>query len=311
MNSVFKLDLPMCEKLTYIVLTKYADSNKRAWPGYETLAEDVSCSKRRVIDAVTNLVKCNLVVKQKRGNRSNVYLVCPPDYYRKPEDELEIDDDTPGEAPGKGGGEKPAPREGGRVQNLHAEGADISPSGCTACTVGVQNLHPISTSTSTKDHLSSSGVKNRQAEKERGPSNIKTKPGTGGAKKHAPDMNDASRIKILFKKKGFQVSDTIIYDYLSRYDAVEVEAAVMHTDFKLSRNPLAVISSNLAKGRYLIPVAEERRTELPPPEPPEPSLAEQKAIMALRKKAREGLLGKASLPVEPVKAPQATCSTHA
>jgi hypothetical protein len=64
-----------------LAITRYAGSNNRAWPAYETLAIDVNCSRRRVIDAVDLLQCCKLIEKRKRGNRSNAYLVYPPDYF--------------------------------------------------------------------------------------------------------------------------------------------------------------------------------------------------------------------------------------
>ncbi len=64
-----------------MAITRYAGSNNRAWPAYETLADDVNCSRRRVIDAVELLERCKLIEKRKRGNRSNAYLVYPPDYF--------------------------------------------------------------------------------------------------------------------------------------------------------------------------------------------------------------------------------------
>lgn|GEM_PF-2998269 len=64
-----------------MAITRYAGSNNRAWPAYETLADDVNCSRRRVIDAVDLLQRCKLIEKRKRGNRSNAYLVYPPDYF--------------------------------------------------------------------------------------------------------------------------------------------------------------------------------------------------------------------------------------
>jgi len=78
---VFTLNLPPIEKLTYLAITRYAGANNRAWPAYETLAADVLCSKRRVIDAVNLLQRCRLIEKRKRGNRTNTYLIYPADYY--------------------------------------------------------------------------------------------------------------------------------------------------------------------------------------------------------------------------------------
>ncbi len=76
-NDLFSLDLPMCEKLVYIALCRYAGSNNRAWPSYATLCKDVSCSRTRVIAAVRKLCLAGLIKKEPRGNRTNVYSLYP------------------------------------------------------------------------------------------------------------------------------------------------------------------------------------------------------------------------------------------
>jgi len=79
--------LPSVEKLIYMALIKYAGTNNRAWPCYETLARDASCSRRRAVYGVDLLCKCKLVVKERRGNRSNIYMVYPPSFYCCTEEE--------------------------------------------------------------------------------------------------------------------------------------------------------------------------------------------------------------------------------
>jgi len=63
-NGIFDTDLPTTEKCVYMALTRYAGSNNRAWPSYDTLAKDCSCSRRRAISAVDVLTSSGLVEKR-------------------------------------------------------------------------------------------------------------------------------------------------------------------------------------------------------------------------------------------------------
>lgn len=81
-NDVFKLPLTPTEKLTYILLVRYADSNHRAWPSYERLAREVGCSRRQVIKCVRSLNDNGLLKKEARPNQSNVYLIYPSRFFK-------------------------------------------------------------------------------------------------------------------------------------------------------------------------------------------------------------------------------------
>ncbi len=96
--------------------------------------------------------------------------------------------------------------------------------------------------------------------------------------------------------KGFRVNDAVIIDYLGKYDLQAIKGAIFCTDFAAARNPLAVISSNLARGKYVIPTAREAPEAAPPLEPPARNPGEEEAILELRKQAREGLLNKTKQP---------------
>ena len=80
-NDVFDLPFEPIDKLTYIVLVRYADSQLQAWPSYVTLAAKVGVGKKRVIEAVKKLIDCRLLEKHPRGNRSNLYLVYPVRFF--------------------------------------------------------------------------------------------------------------------------------------------------------------------------------------------------------------------------------------
>jgi hypothetical protein len=66
-----------------LALTRYAGASNKAWPAYNTLARDVSCCKRKAFDAVDTLINCGLVEKKCRKNRTNVYLLYPPECFKK------------------------------------------------------------------------------------------------------------------------------------------------------------------------------------------------------------------------------------
>ncbi len=83
-----EFDLTPIEKLTYIVLCKYANKTGEAWPFYNTIADGVGCSRRAAITAVARLVEVGLVEKiaqytQSGDQTSNRYIVYHPEQLRK------------------------------------------------------------------------------------------------------------------------------------------------------------------------------------------------------------------------------------
>lgn len=257
-NDVFELPLPSVEKLIYMALIKYAGTNNRAWPSYETLARDASCSRRRAVYGVDLLCKCKLVVKERRGNRSNIYMVYPPSFYCCAEEETDNLKKMKSEHP-----EKP------RVQNLHPEGATSALSGCTQCTLGVQDLHPNINNNIIKNNNTHKQVKNEEEEK-----NLYI------------NENDIETIKKAFKAKKAVVRDSVILKMLEQYPVKDVQAAIKSTDFDQARNPIAVIKWMLKEGSYVMP-AEEKAAEIIPDYYVEPvddefvkkSIREAKALM--------------------------------
>ena len=303
MNDVFKLQLRTIEKLTYIALTRYADTKNRAWPKYETLAKDVSCSRKRVIKAVYTLIECGLVEKRERPTRTNIYLVYPPEYFRKPLEENqnpslpgqklasrddkgvtssnpEVENDPNQNQTGvtsrHPGSENNTSKIQSGVTPEHLQSEPGTPLEGTAVTAGVNLGHPISTSTSTKDHYSST----KQA-------------GTEEKIILKPNRHDIDTVVKAFKSKGVQVQKAVIEDMLCKYSVKEIKGAIQCTDFTVSRNPLAVINKLLSTGNYVMP-ADREKPEPPPVQYQE--LGDEEAIRQMIKSAREGLQKKITAP---------------
>ncbi len=254
--------MPAVEKLTYLALTRYAGTNNRAWPAYETLAGDVSCGRKRVIEAVNRLVECKLVEKQVRGNRTNVYLVYPPEYYCE-------NNNT------ENGGVVRASLDESRVSTEHPEGGPGTPRECREDTLRVSTEHPKSTTIITKEKHS---LNNNRENEEGAPLN----------KEKGEEGPEA--IRNAFRLKGVQVGDGMIGELLKSYDLTAIMAAIRGTDFNAARNPLAVIKWILSTGSYVVPVVKK---DLPPPETRPPNPKEEAQIRQMIRETRAGLLGQA------------------
>ena len=247
-SDVFSLPLPGPEKLIYMALIRYGGSNNRAWPNYDTLAKDASCSRRRAIDAVARLCSCRLIAKENRGNRSNVYMVFPPKYYCENYNENSFSEIKKGaeSAPQNNNvvpvyqnkGEQTAPLENSRVQNLHAEGAVGAPSECSDNTVSVQQVHPNINNNNNKNIIT-----NREDESDYNSLNS--------------NSDDVEKIKKAFKEKRSMVRDIVIDELLKEYPVKDIKAAIKCTDFEQARNPIAVIKYMLKEGSYVMPVEGE------------------------------------------------------
>ncbi len=268
MNGIFKLNLPTIEKMTYMALTRYADNNNRAWPKYETLAGDVSCGRKRVIQAVSRLIACKLIVKHERKNRTNLYLVYPPEYFcEKTEDE-------------DNRGVERTPRAETGVSTEHPEGVEKTPPGCPQVTLRVSTEHPISTNISTSDNSSSTNK-------------------TGSEKREIVKTEisekEIDKIRRAFKSKGVQVNDSVICELLNKYALRSITGAIHCTDFTQARNPIRVIYWMLETGAYVVPVEEESTAALRP----DPVLTpeDEASVRQLIKEAKQGLLKKTARPV--------------
>jgi len=280
-NDVFGLPLGSTEKLIYIALTRYAGSNNRAWPKYETLAKDASCSKRRAVYAIEELCKCRLITKETRGNRSNVYVVYPPKFYCAVETDNKDQEIKQGaqNAPQndevsplyQNQGEKSAPSKKSRVQNLHPEGATPAPQDCSPCTLRVQEVHPNINKNSNRNINTSQTEQDDERETS---SNNKTETKT----------KDIETINKAFKAKQATVREDVITSLLDIYPVQDVKAAIQGTNFEEARNPIAVIKWMLKEGCYVMPVETENiHKPLEYEEPPEVDDEEVRKMFAQAK----------------------------
>ena len=256
-NDVFDLDLPAIEKLLYIDLIRYAGSKNRAWPSFEKLASDAGCSPRKAKYAIAVLIESNLVAKERRGNRSNLYIVYPPKYFRKIEGEestvhqMHIVDENKA-----------------IVHDVHNEGAPDAHPLCTTCTTDVHHVHTINNNNIIKNNNT-----HKQVEKEE-ESNL------------CISELDIEAVKKAFKAKKVAAKDKVILNLLEHYPVKDIKAAISSTDFNQARNPIAVIKWMLKEGSYVMP-EENKAAEIIPDYCSEPvddefvkkAIREAKALM--------------------------------
>src|SRR5690554_2422727 len=82
-NIIFSLEISVYAKLVYVYLNKCADEEGQAFPSYNTIAENCSCSRRKAIEAIKELKEiCLLEVQQRKiikegkpSNTSNLYTI--------------------------------------------------------------------------------------------------------------------------------------------------------------------------------------------------------------------------------------------
>lgn len=63
-TKLYQTELPHRAKLVYIYLHDRMDSEKKAWPGLNTIASDLSISRSTVKRAVRDLEKAGLIRKE-------------------------------------------------------------------------------------------------------------------------------------------------------------------------------------------------------------------------------------------------------
>lgn len=218
-----------------------------------------------------------------RGNRSNVYLLYPPEYYCEESSEI-----AQGEcgAPLENNeanlsqikGESHAPLEMPRVNVVHSEGEQDAPSGCTENTLRVNAVHLKSTTISNKEnHSLKSNPKNEESDLFSKDTSKKIK------------ENEISDIRKVFTGKGVQVSDKMIVSLLKEFDPKAVKAAIKSTDFKAAINPLAVIKWMLANETYVMPIEPESTLPLREEEAVVNSPEDEESIRSMIKEAKNGL----------------------
>lgn len=253
-NEVFNLPLGPIDKLTYLALVRYADTQQRAWPSYNRLAADVGIGKKRAIEAVKTLTECHLLEKRVRGNRSNVYLVYPARFFCAEKKADGSEDDAPA------GGVLETPLTDQVVSLEHSQGVHGTPSECPTDTLRVSEEHPISTNTSTKKNTLSSLEPERENTLIPKDQKIET---------------DLETVREIISRKGYQVNDWVMKEMLEQHTVEEVTAAIECTDFKKARNPVAVIFALLKSGKYVVQKKNKsvkQIDEIEQEEPPDPKI---------------------------------------
>ncbi len=225
------------------------------------------------------MVECKLVAKQGRGNRTNVYLVYPPEYYRENKPTVEQ------------GVDRTPPNDHGRVSREHPESVEGTPSGCREDTLRVSTGHPKNNKkNNNKNNKEKSSLKRPPGEEE----SIAEK---GQAKNEKERKNEGTLNSVnteavhrLFKAKGYQVGDKVIASLLGGYPFDAIKAVIQNTDFHAARNPLAVIKWALSTGSYMIPVP--KVSPAPPPVARAPDPIEETLIRQMIREAKASLRGK-------------------
>ena len=64
LNFLYCMELPHRAKLVYLYLYDRMDKEKKAWPGLNTIAKDLSVSRSTVKRAIRDLEKAGLIRKE-------------------------------------------------------------------------------------------------------------------------------------------------------------------------------------------------------------------------------------------------------
>ncbi len=64
LNFLYRMELPHRAKLVYLYLYDRMDKEKKAWPGLNTIATDLSLSRSTVKRAIQDLEKAELIRKE-------------------------------------------------------------------------------------------------------------------------------------------------------------------------------------------------------------------------------------------------------
>lgn len=291
-NDLFDLDMPMCEKLVYIALCRYAGSNNRAWPSYTTLCKDVSCGRTRLSEAINLLCGSGLIKREARGNRTNVYIIYPASSFKPckapPPEPQDLDNHgSPCEL-----------EEDLVVRHTNYDSSPHEPSQfATRTMIGRQANTKRNKKRNNEKNSSSSGgegseegseerEKNRQTEKIK-TETIKTE------KPKPPPADDIEQVRKAFRSKKVVVKDSIIVDLLKKHDTADVCGAIRATDFDMARNPINVIRWMLRENSYCMPLLPEAYSELhnnAPRQDYQVCEEERHVIKQMLREAKNGLL---------------------
>ena len=62
-KTIQNKNLTIYQKMAYIVLCSYANDKNICFPSYQTIANGVGCSRRKIIKTISELVEMNLIIK--------------------------------------------------------------------------------------------------------------------------------------------------------------------------------------------------------------------------------------------------------
>ncbi|GHS84963.1 hypothetical protein AGMMS49957_00050 [Synergistales bacterium] len=113
-NTILDLNLPIYEKMVYIALCSHAKKDGPCYPSVKKIAEEASCSRTKVFEALKTLEEHGIIARDSRifegrGQTSNLYEII--DIVPRPRSEQEGDGNTP--SPSAGRTEESATRTGG------------------------------------------------------------------------------------------------------------------------------------------------------------------------------------------------------
>lgn len=72
LDFLYRMELPHRAKLVYIYLYDRQDKEKKAWPGLNTIASDLSISRSTVKRAVRDLEEAGLIRKERHFGTTEV-----------------------------------------------------------------------------------------------------------------------------------------------------------------------------------------------------------------------------------------------
>ena len=112
-KTIRSTKLTIYQKMAYIVLCSYANDKNICFPSYQTIADDIGCSRRKIISIIKELVEMGIIVKHQRkasngDPTANEYEILLYDEYCAPPS---APDAPPGSASPSPPDEQPAPEQ--------------------------------------------------------------------------------------------------------------------------------------------------------------------------------------------------------
>lgn len=132
-------------KAVLVALANHSDNDGIAWASVGRLSQHTEFCERAVIGAIDRLQALSLLAITQPGNgrRATTYQLTLPVKQDAADPEPESTSDTI--SPEPVGVQQMHPSEPQGVHDMHPRDAADAPQGCTTCTPGVQQMHPIHT----------------------------------------------------------------------------------------------------------------------------------------------------------------------